>query len=80
MKKLESVIFAILKEHPSTEEILTDEVSAVYPICIFFCRNSTFASVEVRIALSNLIEKGMIDIFFRENKTFLTVKKDNQSF
>ncbi|MCL4407823.1 MAG: hypothetical protein M1542_03030 [Thermotogae bacterium] len=80
MKEIESFIFEILEEHPSTEENLTKAVSGMYPICIFFCRNNIIASSEVRIALANLIEKDMINICFGADKAFLTIKTNNQRF
>ncbi len=60
MKEIESFIVEIIENHPCTEMTLTEKISAIYPISIFSFNNGNFASTEVRILLSGLLDNGRI--------------------
>ncbi len=76
MKSIESFILEILENHPCTESTLTEKVSIVCPISIFFFHDGSLASPEVRIILSKLFDSGKILISSDRE----IAMKDNQSF
>ncbi len=76
MKEIEYFIIEVLKNHPYTESVLTEKVSAIYPISVCFYPDGNFASVEIRISLSRLLDSGKVLI----SDTHEIVIKDNQSF